>query len=143
MNVTIGFQVVQLICCNLIGTFVSQLRQFNVRETLKGMHTQALNFLYADICSTDLFFFSHVHVRIHLLFSFFFQRRRPFVLFLCSLSFLSRAGVFFDLYSQLCVCVYVCRFDGAAYIQMDDDDDMTKKKYREKEEKKRRIQQQQ
>ena len=48
--------------------------------------------------------------------------------FFCSLSFLSRAGVFFDLYSQL--YVYVFRFDGAAYIQMDDnvdDDDMTKR----------------
>jgi hypothetical protein len=41
----------------------------------------------------------------------------------------SRAGVFFDLYSQLCVCVCVCRFDDV----VNRDDDMTKKEEREKE----------
>jgi hypothetical protein len=100
----------------------------DARETLKKMHTKVVNFLYIYVFALQISrSFSHIHAHIDALFSF-LQRRRPFVLFY-SLSSLFSCRCVFDLYSQLCVCVCVCRFDDV----VNRDDDMTKKEEREKE----------
>ena len=103
----------------------------DARETLKDMHTQVLIFTVRMCLLSRSLVLSHIYMCKHIhcsasssspsvddLLSFFFY----------SLSSLSRAGMFFDLYSQLDVSVG--RFDDVVYRN---DDDMTKWEKEERE----------
>jgi hypothetical protein len=80
----------------------------DARESLKSMHTKVLSLLYVCVCSADLSFFLTYTRAYTYIVQLLLAASTTFCPFY-SLSSLSHAGVFFDLYSQLdvCVCVYL------------------------------------